>query len=39
MSAIQIFLRIALAVIVLGSVTACGESSSQNEKNHGHSHE
>ena len=39
MSTIQIFLRITLAVILLGSVTACGDSSTKSEKEHGHSHE
>lgn len=39
MNAIQIFLRIALAAILLGSVTACGDSSTTTEKEHGHSHE
>lgn len=39
MNAIQIFLRIALAVMVTGSVSACGDSSTKSEKEHGHSHE
>lgn len=39
MNIFQNFLRTTLTLVLLGALAACGDTSTQNESDHGHSHE